>query len=447
MPLQATSTSSLPPFTFSLSPSPPPSPHPSSTTRPPAPRPPADFLPEKDMVMFGTNPLLADGELGRGLVKCGRCGKVGMEWAAGDHRRVCKHVLDGTPLVAKKASKASKTDLKKRRLSEDTSASPQKRARFLPSDGPLDNLDEEPIDLKGLKKSEIKKIMKDRARAEKKVAKEKEKEEIAERKRARANCPINLDRQCGVINDKLTPCARSLTCKTHTVGAKRAVEGRSRPYDELYLEWQREHNPNFKEPVGKKTGDVKDKKKDGAGGGAGGAGGGGPGKKKVKHGEEGDGVVGEGEEGLRELEQLVALTRLAGERCRRGISSLGSAPPPVPPPTSLTLAPPNSAGPGPATSPVQPTSRLGTAPAHRKPAFQPVWRTANTDFNDVGRMLVQALAARSSRPVTITVPAPSAVAGGAGGQGAGGEGGMGMQMGLGISMQGGGQGGVQIPAV
>ncbi|EIW72129.1 hypothetical protein TREMEDRAFT_24715, partial [Tremella mesenterica DSM 1558] len=52
-----------------------------------------------------------------------------------------------------------------------------------------------------------------------------------------ASEPINLDKQCGVINDKLLPCSRSLTCKSHTVGAKRAVIGRSQPYDVLYLEW------------------------------------------------------------------------------------------------------------------------------------------------------------------------------------------------------------------
>ena len=33
------------------------------------------------------------------------------------------------------------------------------------------------------------------------------------------------------------------------MGAKRAVQGRSRPYDELLLEWNRLHNPNWVEPV------------------------------------------------------------------------------------------------------------------------------------------------------------------------------------------------------
>jgi len=37
------------------------------------------------------------------------------------------------------------------------------------------------------------------------------------------------------------------------MGAKRAVLGRSRNYDELLLEWQRAHNPNFVEPVKRET--------------------------------------------------------------------------------------------------------------------------------------------------------------------------------------------------
>lgn len=61
--------------------------------------------------------------------------------------------------------------------------------------------------------------------------------------------PVDYDKQCGVINDKGLPCSRSLTCKSHSMGAKRAVQGRSKPYDELLLEWNRLNNPNFIEPV------------------------------------------------------------------------------------------------------------------------------------------------------------------------------------------------------
>ncbi|KAI9631001.1 hypothetical protein KEM48_013365 [Puccinia striiformis f. sp. tritici PST-130] len=56
--------------------------------------------------------------------------------------------------------------------------------------------------------------------------------------------PVNVNEQCGVLlppND--TPCARSLTCKTHSMGAKRSVPGRSAPYDVLLNEWQKKNNP------------------------------------------------------------------------------------------------------------------------------------------------------------------------------------------------------------
>lgn len=46
------------------------------------------------------------------------------------------------------------------------------------------------------------------------------------------------------------------------MGAKRAVEGRSKPYDELLLEWNRQHNPNFVEPVKRETKAEKKARKD-----------------------------------------------------------------------------------------------------------------------------------------------------------------------------------------
>ncbi|KAJ6597734.1 SCA7, zinc-binding domain-containing protein [Mycena vulgaris] len=58
--------------------------------------------------------------------------------------------------------------------------------------------------------------------------------------------PIDYDRQCGVINDEKLPCSRSLACKSHSFDAKRAVQGRSKKYDEL---WHRVYTPNFVDPA------------------------------------------------------------------------------------------------------------------------------------------------------------------------------------------------------
>lgn len=79
-----------------------------------------------------------------------------------------------------------------------------------------------------------------KARLEALEAKKKKKKSLLNTKK---KGPTDVDTQCGVINDKLLPCSRSLTCKSHSMGAKRAVEGRSRPYDELLLDWQKIHNP------------------------------------------------------------------------------------------------------------------------------------------------------------------------------------------------------------
>jgi len=233
--LRPNPTSPLPPFTFAPPSPPPASPSQNDPTIDVEPRkylplPPADFIPERDMHMFGTYPLKGEAEAGRGLVRCRRCGKVVMEWALGAHRRgyfpfhrvhrhakwliwigrigICAHVLDGTPLVHKKSIKVGKDEGgKKRRASEGTpamiltniqpsselivwclpvseseSASPHKKRPKLPSNEHLD-----PHLYKGLKKSEIKKLQKERMRVEKREAKEREKFEVAERKRQRGD--------------------------------------------------------------------------------------------------------------------------------------------------------------------------------------------------------------------------------------------------------------------
>lgn len=50
---------------------------------------------------------------------------------------------------------------------------------------------------------------------------------------------VDVDKQCGVPLPNGGLCARSLTCKTHAMGSKRAVQGRSAPYDALLADLQR----------------------------------------------------------------------------------------------------------------------------------------------------------------------------------------------------------------
>ena len=85
MPLVLKPRDALPKFTFSP-PSPSPAPSPSAQPRTP-PRPPADYIVERDMAMFGAYPLAGTSEAGRALLSCGKCGKVVMESAMTEHLR------------------------------------------------------------------------------------------------------------------------------------------------------------------------------------------------------------------------------------------------------------------------------------------------------------------------------------------------------------------------
>ncbi|KAL9597259.1 MAG: hypothetical protein Q9179_004325 [Wetmoreana sp. 5 TL-2023] len=53
--------------------------------------------------------------------------------------------------------------------------------------------------------------------------------------------PVDVEKQCGVLLPNGGYCARSLTCKSHSMGAKRAVPGRSLPYDMLLAQYQKKN--------------------------------------------------------------------------------------------------------------------------------------------------------------------------------------------------------------
>ncbi|KAK5110174.1 hypothetical protein LTR62_006170 [Meristemomyces frigidus] len=69
--------------------------------------------------------------------------------------------------------------------------------------------------------------------------KKKKKDLDKNQKSVRPKAPVDVERQCGVDLPQGGQCARSLTCKSHSMGAKRSVPGRSAPYDKLLLEYQR----------------------------------------------------------------------------------------------------------------------------------------------------------------------------------------------------------------
>ncbi|KAL8674441.1 MAG: hypothetical protein Q9168_001174 [Polycauliona sp. 1 TL-2023] len=53
--------------------------------------------------------------------------------------------------------------------------------------------------------------------------------------------PVDVEKQCGVLLPNGGFCARSLTCKSHSMGAKRGVPGRTMPYDYLLAQYQKKN--------------------------------------------------------------------------------------------------------------------------------------------------------------------------------------------------------------
>ncbi|BGP08841.1 SAGA-associated factor 73 [Rhodotorula toruloides] len=143
---------------------------------------------------------LADGAL-ENVTKCGDCGKPVLQSAKEEHAATCQATRE-----------ASGSQPLKRRLSEASTNSSQQ-----------------------LKKSKLVVHLSGSApdKAKPPGGTEKKNKRI-----------VDVDRQCGVINEKGYPCPRSLTCKTHNMSAKRAVPGRSQAYDILLFEWQKANKAN-----------------------------------------------------------------------------------------------------------------------------------------------------------------------------------------------------------
>jgi SAGA-associated factor 73 len=74
-----------------------------------------------------------------------------------------------------------------------------------------------------------------------KESKKKKKKEEPKPKVPKPKGPVDVEKQCGVTLPNSAQCARSLTCKSHSMGAKRAVPGRSLPYDMLLQAYQKKN--------------------------------------------------------------------------------------------------------------------------------------------------------------------------------------------------------------
>lgn len=187
-----------------------------------------------DTIVTDFGPAALDDEVE--IVECADCRKPVLRDALRFHQQNCKLARD---IASGRISPSIlEGDPKKRRMMEGKLPAARDTHRSCFTDGPFFTAmladDDESIlgDDTGIPLTK-------KQKKEKRLAEEK-------RKGGRKNKgPIDVDKQCGVINDKGLPCSRSLTCKSHSMGAKRAVEGRSAPYDTLLFEWQKATNPSF----------------------------------------------------------------------------------------------------------------------------------------------------------------------------------------------------------
>ncbi|KAL8972554.1 MAG: hypothetical protein Q9183_000480 [Haloplaca sp. 2 TL-2023] len=103
---------------------------------------------------------------------------------------------------------------------------------------------------KSAKKSAVKEATTDTKKSKKRKAdaegdkepkKKKAKKDEPKPKVAKPKGPVDVEKQCGVLLPNGGYCARSLTCKSHSMGSKRSVPGRSMPYDVLLAQYQNQN--------------------------------------------------------------------------------------------------------------------------------------------------------------------------------------------------------------
>ncbi|KAI8643686.1 SCA7, zinc-binding domain-containing protein [Parasitella parasitica] len=180
----------------------------------------------KDMSIFGAMPL----EEEIVVVKCKNCQRPILPSKFKEHSETCIGELRETELFSDQEEDEIdvRRNLKKIVKKKATALEDELNTPFTTAKRPPTVLAEKP-DKKKLKKEKQKKSTKQKA-------------------------PLDLDKQCGVIQGQNNlPCTRSLTCKSHSMGSKRAVEGRSQPYDVLLQAYQKKSigRPNGKEHLTK----------------------------------------------------------------------------------------------------------------------------------------------------------------------------------------------------
>lgn len=192
-----------------------------------SPSPPVNPLEENARETFHTGRPLEDNP---DLQQCKHCKKSVLKTAAKEHIAACLR------LKKEKAQRKKEAREARERAKE---AAREEEARKAEGDDKDDDSDD---DKKGGKKANgDEKGKKRKADGTLEGPKAKKKKDDGKAKAPKTKGPVDVERQCGVILPNGQPCARSLTCKSHSMGAKRAVPGRSLPYDMLLAAYQKKN--------------------------------------------------------------------------------------------------------------------------------------------------------------------------------------------------------------
>jgi SAGA-associated factor 73 len=167
------------------------------------------------------------------MVNCKHCKKPMLRIAAPGHIKECLKKKQEKLQKKKEAKEAKDAAIRKERNggvspapSIDDGGDNRARKTATAADGA------------GAKKSGKKRKADDEGKG---ASAKKKKKEDPKSKAAKAKGPVDVERQCGVQLTNGAQCARSLTCKSHSMGAKRAVPGRSMPYDILLQQYQKKN--------------------------------------------------------------------------------------------------------------------------------------------------------------------------------------------------------------
>ncbi|KAG5513576.1 hypothetical protein PMAC_001008 [Pneumocystis sp. 'macacae'] len=166
---------------------------------------------------YGYNPLSETMK----YIHCKKCGRVVLQTVFYKHEKICSQLQGNDSPESKKTYGKNGSDLKNIFVKRS-----KKRLHF--------DVDSDSSILDDIQK--VSKISKHDYKDKNELKKFKSKNILIKEKNT-----VDLEKQCGVLLPNGNLCSRSLTCKSHSMGAKRAVPGRSQPYDILLVRYQKKN--------------------------------------------------------------------------------------------------------------------------------------------------------------------------------------------------------------